>query len=78
MTQNATASYDAGYRDCRGCREHSVNLALAKCDHNESCTGKLAPISSKGPKFVAQTDFCVHRLRIWDNTEFSQNFQVFY
>ena len=26
-------------------------------DRDESCTGKLAPISSKGPKFVAQTDF---------------------
>ena len=34
---------------------------LAKCDRGESCTGKLAPISQKGPKFVAQTDFCVHR-----------------
>ena len=30
---------------------------LAKCDLDESCTGKLAPISPKGPKFVAQTDF---------------------
>ena len=39
---------------------------LAKCDRNESCTGKLAPISQKGPKFVAQTDFCVHRWRICD------------
>ena len=39
---------------------------LAKCDRDESCTGKLAPISPKGPKFVAQTDFCVHRWRIWD------------
>ena len=32
---------------------------LAKSDRDESCTGKLAPISPKGPKFVAQTDFCV-------------------
>ena len=39
---------------------------LAKSDQDESCTGKLAPISPKGPKFVAQTDFCVHRLRICD------------
>ena len=31
---------------------------LAKCDRDESCTGKLAPISPKGPKFVAQTDIC--------------------
>ena len=30
---------------------------LAKCDRNESCTGKLAPISPKGPKVVTQTDF---------------------
>ena len=30
---------------------------VAKCDREESCTGKLAPISPKGPKFVAQTDF---------------------
>ena len=28
MTKNITASYVSGYRDCRGCREHSVNLAL--------------------------------------------------
>ena len=28
MTNNTTASYVSGYRDCRGCREHSVNLAL--------------------------------------------------
>ena len=34
---------------------------LAKCDCDESCTGKLAPNSPKGLKFVAQTDFCVHR-----------------
>ena len=32
---------------------------LAKCDRDETCTGKLAPISPKSPKFVAQTDFCV-------------------
>ena len=34
---------------------------LAKCDRDESWTGKLASISPKGPKFVAQTDFCIHR-----------------
>ena len=34
---------------------------LAKCGRDESCTGKLAPISPKGPKFVGQTDFSVHR-----------------
>ena len=28
MTKNITASYVSGYCDCRGCREHSVNLAL--------------------------------------------------
>ena len=30
---------------------------LAKYDRDEGCTGKLAPISPKGPKFVVQTDF---------------------
>ena len=30
---------------------------LAKCDRGESCTGKLAPISPKGPKLVAKTEF---------------------
>ena len=30
---------------------------LAKCDRYERCAGKLAPISPKGPQFVAQTDF---------------------
>ena len=34
---------------------------LAKGDRDESCTRKLAPISPKGTKFVAQSDFCVHR-----------------
>ena len=29
MTKNITASYVSGYRDCRGCQEHSVNLALS-------------------------------------------------
>ena len=33
---------------------------LAKCDRDKS-TGKLEPISPKGPKFVVQTDFYVHR-----------------
>ena len=28
-----------------------------KCDRDESCSGKLAPISPKGPKFVTQSDF---------------------
>ena len=41
-------------------------LILAKCDGDESCTGKLAPISPKGLKFVVQTDFCVQRGRICD------------
>ena len=36
---------------------------LANCVRDESCGEKLAPISPRGPKFVAQTDFCVHRLR---------------
>ena len=29
MTKNTTASHVSGYRDCRGCREHSVNLHVA-------------------------------------------------
>ena len=35
--------------------------SLAKCDRDESCTGKLASISPKGSKLVVQSDFCVHR-----------------
>ena len=52
---------------------------LAKCDRDESCTGKVTPISSKGPKFLAQTDFCVHRLRICDKrnlAKISKSFKV--
>ena len=30
---------------------------LAKCDCDESCTGKLAPISPRGPKFVVQIEY---------------------
>ena len=36
------------------------NLLLSKlgnCVCNESCREKMAPISSKGPKFLALTDF---------------------
>ena len=36
-------------------------------------------ISSKGPKFMAQTDFCVHRLRICDKrnlAKVSKSFKV--
>ena len=36
-------------------------LILANCVRDESCREKLAPISPRGPKFLAQTDFCVHR-----------------
>ena len=36
-------------------------LILSNLVHDESCREKLAPISQKGPKFVAQTDFCAHR-----------------
>ena len=36
MTKNITASYVSGYRDCRGCREHSVNLALDRITENEN------------------------------------------
>ena len=35
------------------------NVSKVCCD--ESCTGKLMPISPKGAKFVAKTVFCVHR-----------------
>ena len=33
---------------------------LAICHRDESCTGKLAPITPKDLNFVAQTDFRVH------------------
>ena len=36
-------------------------LTLANCVRDKSFREKLAPISPKGLKFVAQTDFCVHR-----------------
>ena len=36
-------------------------LILVNCVRDESCREKLAPISPSGPKFVAQTDVCVHR-----------------
>ena len=32
-------------------------IILANCVQDESCGEKLAPISPRGPKFVAQTDF---------------------
>ena len=38
-------------------------LILSNHVRDESCREKLAPISPKGPKFVAQTDFCAHRWR---------------
>ena len=41
--------------------DNSLISMLAKCERDERCTGKLAAISPKGPKFVVQTDFCVHR-----------------
>ena len=37
-----------------------ILIILANCVRNESCGEKLVPISQRGPKFVAQTDFCVH------------------
>ena len=36
-------------------------LLAINCVRDESCREKLAPISPRDPKFVAQTDFCVHR-----------------
>ena len=36
-------------------------LILSNRVRDESCGEKQAPISPKGPKFVAQTDFCAHR-----------------
>ena len=50
---------------------------LAKCDRDESCTGKLAPISPKGTKFVAQTEFYVHRWRICDKLNLAKNSKSF-
>ena len=38
-------------------------LISANCVRDESCREKLAPISPRGPKFLAQTEFCVHRWR---------------
>ena len=35
-------------------------LILAYCVRDESCREKLASISPRGQKFLAQTDFCVH------------------
>ena len=39
----------------------SFFVILANRVNDKSCTEKSEPISPKGPKFVAQTDFCVHR-----------------
>ena len=39
-------------------------IILANCVCDESCEEKLAPISPRVSKFVAQIDFCVHRLRL--------------
>ena len=36
-------------------------IILANCVRDESCGEKIAPISPRGPKFVAQTDYCEHR-----------------
>ena len=36
-------------------------IILANCVRDESCGEKIAPISPRGRKFVAQTVFCIHR-----------------
>ena len=42
-------------------RQYFLLIILANCVRDESCGEKLAPISPRGPKFVAQTDLCVLR-----------------
>ena len=42
-------------------RQSFLFSILTNCVRHESWAGKLAPISPKSPKFVAQTDLCVHR-----------------
>ena len=37
--------------------DNALYSRLAKCDRNESCKGKSAPISPKGPMFVVLSDF---------------------
>ena len=58
MTKSTTASYVSGYRDCRGCREHSVNQALKICPGDHGDHGELrlsTPFSYvvlRSPRFV--------------------------
>ena len=52
-------------------------LILANCVRDESCREKLAPISPRGPKFLAQTDFCAIRWRFCNklnSAQFSKSF----
>ena len=52
-------------------------LSLAYCVRVESCREKLAPISSKGLKFVAKTGFCVHRWRFGNKMNSGKLFKSF-
>ena len=61
---NINSSFYVFHLDFRWC--FLLISMLAKCDRDESCTGRIAPISPKGLKFVAQTDFCVRRWRFCD------------
>ena len=50
---------------------------LANSVRDESCGEKFEPISPRGPKFVAQIDLCVHRLRLCNklnSAKFSKSF----
>ena len=52
-------------------------IILANCVRDESCGEEFAPISPRGPKFVAQIDFCEHRLRLCNklnSAKFSKSF----
>ena len=52
-------------------------IILANCVTDESCGEKFAPISPRGPKFVAQIDFCVNRLKLCNklnSAKFSKSF----
>ena len=52
-------------------------LILANCVRDESCREKLAPISPRGPKFVAHTDFCAHRWRFFNKLNSAKNSKSF-
>ena len=78
MTKNTTASYVSGYRDCRGCREQSVNLALSLLISflylDLYVLGDDSWISSAA--FMRTKHICVFRVRLlpWNEFKPSSNF----